>query len=374
MVSTMMRTPHRYKAIAIASRVTLRPMFGRLYGIACIGLHLGHGFFRGTAMTIEKGHTMKISQRVIRFLCLFGLWLGIGLQAHAQTDTVTYVYTDPQGTPLVKADAQGNVIARYDYTPYGNAVTSLGNPPNGPGYTGHVNDPETGLVYMQARYYQPDGRFLSPDPMESSAGNIFSFNRYDYTNNNPIINIDPDGRQSKDDPCMGNMRCIVETPNEEQSMRRIGQEIKPNNVPFGGNESVATIAGRVNGETSGMHDSRNENESLQSAQIKIATVRINGILKWGKAVQAHASLAPPMMSGPGYKSALRAVQTAIAEKMNGIDETFGVDHSRGGALFYNMRTPSQAAGDRSFMGYSPHTISGPYISPSIYTYIFTYGE
>lgn len=148
-------------------------------------------------MTIEKGHTMKISQRVIRLLCLLGLLLGLGLQAHAQTDTVTYVYTDPQGTPLVKADASGNVIARYDYTPYGNAVTSLGSPPNGPGYTGHVNDPETGLMYMQARYYQPDGRFLSPDPVGPSAGNILEFNRYAYAKNNPINFLDPDGRDAQ---------------------------------------------------------------------------------------------------------------------------------------------------------------------------------
>lgn len=137
---------------------------------------------------------MKISQRVIRSLCLFGLWLGLGLQAHAQTDTVTYVYTDPQGTPLVEADASGNVIARYDYTPYGSPVASLGSPPDGPGYTGHVNDPETGLVYMQARYYQSIGRFLSPDPVGPSPGNIYSFNRYAYVNNNPINRTDPDGR------------------------------------------------------------------------------------------------------------------------------------------------------------------------------------
>lgn len=138
---------------------------------------------------------MKISRFVIRALCLLGLWLGLGLQAHAQTDTVTYVYTDPQGTPLVEADASGNIVARYDYTPYGSSVASLGNPPNGPGYTGHVNDPETGLVYMQARYYQPTGRFLSPDPEEPTPGNIFDFNRYSYVDNNPIIHTDPTGRQ-----------------------------------------------------------------------------------------------------------------------------------------------------------------------------------
>ncbi|MEW9573838.1 RHS repeat-associated core domain-containing protein [Rhodanobacter sp. Si-c] len=137
---------------------------------------------------------MKISRHVVQALFLLSLWLGLGLQAQAQTDTVTYVYTDPQGTPLVEADAQGNVVARYDYTPYGGSVASLGNPPDGPGYTGHVNDPETGLVYMQARYYQPIGRFLSPDPVGPSSGNVYSFNRYAYADNNPIANTDPTGR------------------------------------------------------------------------------------------------------------------------------------------------------------------------------------
>lgn len=73
----------------------------------------------------------------------------------------------------------------------------MGTAPNGPGYTGHVNDPDTGLVYMQARYYDPGtGRFLSVDPVNPEAGHLFSFNRYNYANNNPIINIDSDGRQT----------------------------------------------------------------------------------------------------------------------------------------------------------------------------------
>jgi RHS repeat-associated protein len=94
-------------------------------------------------------------------------WLGCLLvllscfAAHA--GTVTYVYTDPQGTPLAEADAQGNITARFDYASYGSVA--MGAAPNGPGYTGHVNDPDTGLVYMQARYYDPvTARFLSVDP------------------------------------------------------------------------------------------------------------------------------------------------------------------------------------------------------------------
>lgn len=88
------------------------------------------------------------------------LWLGCALGGLAHAGTVTYVYTDPQGTPLAEADASGNVTATFDYAPYGGQA--LGTPPSGPGYTGHANDPESGLVYMQARYYDPVvGRFLS---------------------------------------------------------------------------------------------------------------------------------------------------------------------------------------------------------------------
>ncbi|OOG50935.1 hypothetical protein B0E50_01720 [Rhodanobacter sp. C01] len=125
-----------------------------------------------------------------------GLLLLIFNQVPALANSVTYVYTDPQGTPLAEADANGNITATYDYMPYGSQA--LGTPPNGPGYTGHVNDPESGLVYMQARYYDPSvGRFISEDQEAPAAGNAFNFNRYDYANNNPILNVDPDGRAGK---------------------------------------------------------------------------------------------------------------------------------------------------------------------------------
>jgi len=113
----------------------------------------------------------------------------------SRANSVTYVYTDPQGTPLAEADVNGNITATFDYAPYGSIA--LGTAPNGPGYTGHVNDPDTQLVYMQARYYDPAvGRFLSLDPKAPKAGDAFNFNRYVYVNNNPMTGTDPTGKST----------------------------------------------------------------------------------------------------------------------------------------------------------------------------------
>lgn len=132
--------------------------------------------------------------RVRRWLA-FGFLIASNLVvplAHA-AETVTYYYTNQQGTPLATADASGNILTTSDYRPYGGQV--LGSPAGGPGYTGHVNDPDSGLVYMQARYYDPVvGRFLGVDLNFLKAGDISTFNRFAYADENPISNIDPDGR------------------------------------------------------------------------------------------------------------------------------------------------------------------------------------
>jgi hypothetical protein len=85
--------------------------------------------------------------RLVRVVLLLVLAISYPVQA---TETSTYVLTDAQGTVLAREDAHGTTIARYDYRPYGKQQT--GPSTAGPGYTGHMDDPDTGLVYMQARY------------------------------------------------------------------------------------------------------------------------------------------------------------------------------------------------------------------------------
>ncbi len=138
--------------------------------------------------------TYKILASLFVLLACLAVGVAYAQQSHTVT-TVTYIYTDAQGNVIAKADEQGNIIARYTYRPYG---TQQSGPTNaGPSYTGHVHDPDTGLVYMQQRYYDPVvGRFISPDPVAPTPGNVFNFNRYVYANDSPLVNVDPDGRNA----------------------------------------------------------------------------------------------------------------------------------------------------------------------------------
>jgi RHS repeat-associated protein len=109
---------------------------------------------------------------------------------------VQYDHTDALGSPVARTDGNRTVISQTRYEPYG--YTAAGTVP-GIGFTGHVNDADTGLVYMQQRYYDPvAGRFLSIDPVVTDANTGGSFNRYNYANNNPYRYIDPDGRDAAD--------------------------------------------------------------------------------------------------------------------------------------------------------------------------------
>jgi RHS repeat-associated protein len=115
------------------------------------------------------------------------------------TATTRYLHTDALGSPVARSNASGGLINRTRYEAYGNVAAGVEPGPGVGllGFTGHVQDQETDLVYMQQRYYDPiAGRFLSVDPIVTDADTGKLFGRYHYAESNPYSYIDPDGRLS----------------------------------------------------------------------------------------------------------------------------------------------------------------------------------
>jgi len=134
---------------------------------------------------------------LVTWLLAAGLSL-LSAPLHA-VQSITYYHWDALGSPVAATDEAGNLKWREEYQPYGEKIQNQPQAQtNTRWYTGHPHDNATGLTYMGARWYDPVvGRFMAIDPKDFAEGNVHSFNRYNYANNNPYSFTDPDGRSPK---------------------------------------------------------------------------------------------------------------------------------------------------------------------------------
>jgi RHS repeat-associated protein len=120
---------------------------------------------------------------------------------------VQYLTNDNLGTPRINTDRDGNVVSRNDYLPYGEEIVGLGNRSAADkyvaddvrqGFTGYINDGETGLDYAQARMYAKNlGRFTGPDDFLNDTKPIepAGWNLYVYVRNSPLSLVDSQGEE-----------------------------------------------------------------------------------------------------------------------------------------------------------------------------------
>jgi RHS repeat-associated protein len=113
-----------------------------------------------------------------------------------------YHYTrDHLGSIREVLAANGTLVARYDYDPYGKRTAQYEASGYGCdlGYTGHITQPspvalQTELVMTLFRAYDPElGRWLSADPL----GEEDSLNLYQYVQGDPIGRLDDDGLRGR---------------------------------------------------------------------------------------------------------------------------------------------------------------------------------
>jgi RHS repeat-associated protein len=113
-----------------------------------------------------------------------------------QSGAVAHYHADGLGSIVKMTDSRGNVIQTRQYDPWGNLEVGADQP--GYAFTGREWDPETGLYYYRARYYDPKiGRFISEDPIGFAASEV---NLYGYVGGNPVSAIDPLGLATIPDP------------------------------------------------------------------------------------------------------------------------------------------------------------------------------
>ncbi len=110
---------------------------------------------------------------------------------------VSYFVKDGHNSTRLLTDANGNVTDTYDYDAFGNTINQTGNTPNNYLYAGQQYDPDLGLYYNRARYFNPSiGRFQTSDPFEGIKDDPPSLHKYLYANSDPVNRSDPSGKSA----------------------------------------------------------------------------------------------------------------------------------------------------------------------------------
>ena len=142
------------------------------------------------------------------------LYNGLGALASV-TDTATqekisYVY-DTVGRPseirpvngdiIAILNTSGEVVVTYEYDPWGNILSTSGSLASTLGadnpfrYRGYYYDTESGLYYLQTRYYDAAiGRFINADGLTSTGQGLLGNNMYAYCGNDPVNKTDTTGQ------------------------------------------------------------------------------------------------------------------------------------------------------------------------------------
>ena len=148
-------------------------------------------FYEGsTLLYTTDGEGNKTSQNVI------GLEGNTIASIRYDGGQKAYFYSnDIQGSTSVITDDEGKYVTSYEYSDFGE-TEKQGDTGfyNEICYTGGVYDEDTGLYYLNARYYNPDdGVFFSQDTYRGEDTEPATWNLYGYCAGNPIKYVDPSG-------------------------------------------------------------------------------------------------------------------------------------------------------------------------------------
>jgi RHS repeat-associated protein len=143
---------------------------------------------------INHGLPQVLTESDGKGTALYSYGLGLISMADPRKGQMYYQY-DGLGSVRSLSDRKGMTRGLYAYDAFGKPLISASHVDNDFQFTGEQMDTETGLIYLRARYYDPEtGRFISRDPFAGSGPFTPSLNRYTYVCNNPNRFVDRTGK------------------------------------------------------------------------------------------------------------------------------------------------------------------------------------
>jgi RHS repeat-associated protein len=112
------------------------------------------------------------------------------VESSGGVNVIKFMHRDHLASVRAITKMDGTVQESNRYAAYGEpkVISTLSK-----GYIGERVDPETGLNYLNARYYDAAlGRFISPDDWDPTLPGVGT-NRYAYAGNDPVNKSDPNG-------------------------------------------------------------------------------------------------------------------------------------------------------------------------------------
>ncbi len=133
------------------------------------------------------GLTQVLADGTNTYLC------GLNRISQSNSETSGTSLGDALGSVRQLASTSGSISISRNFEPYGTIYGSMGSKTTSYGFTSEWMD-GNGLVNLRARYYAPiSGKFITKDTWQGNLKQPISYNKWLYTNGNPINFSDPSG-------------------------------------------------------------------------------------------------------------------------------------------------------------------------------------
>ncbi len=209
-------------------------------------------------------------------------------QSDCETSRVNYTYAGEErlsssslgsyvydGRGSVKKVVNGSTVVRdYEYDPYGNITKGAPLQERIYGYNGEEYTPQSGLIYLRARHYNPStATFISEDTYAGDKTDPVTRNRYSFANNNPVMYQDPSGHAGLFSKVVGAVKSVATTVTKTVAKAANTVTTKVTTV-------AKTVANKVTAKVQEtVSKAKTVVSTVKSAVSNVATKVTNGVKK-----------------------------------------------------------------------------------------------